>query len=135
VVEQAWSLHAIEWNLLLVPGLSAPMIDQAARRVQWILANYPFDANKGSLTQPATEHTMALARLRQGRFAEVEPWCASALSTDLGPEERATVLATIAMARRALGQPHADLLAEAVALSPQADLVPEASGLVPSPQG
>jgi hypothetical protein len=131
-LEQTYSLHAVEWNLLLVPDLSAPVIDQAARRVQWVLANYPFDTNKDLMTRPQVEHTMALARLRQGRFAEVEPWCESALSTDLGPQDRATVLATIAMARQLLGQPYADLLAEAVALSPQADLVPEASALVPN---
>ena len=107
------------------------MIDQAARRVQWVLANVPFDAS----TQPAAEHPMALARLRQGRFAEVEQWCPSGLATDLRREHRATVLATIAMARRALGQPYADPLAEAVTLSPQADLVPEASGHVRAPQG
>ena len=63
---------------------------------------------------------MALARLRQGRFAEVEPWCASSLASDLRPDDRATVLATIAMARRALGQPYEEPLAEAVALSPHA---------------
>ena len=61
---------------------------------------------------------MALARLRQGRFAEVEPWCASSLASDLRPDDRATVLATIAMARRALGQPYEEPLAEA--LSPHA---------------
>jgi hypothetical protein len=126
-LEQTVSLHNLEWNLLLVPGLSAQTIDQAARRVHWVLANYPFNADEDPLPRSATEHTMALARLRQGRFAEVEPWCASALATDLGRDNRATVLATIAMARRALGQPYGALLAEAVALSPQAELVQEAS--------
>jgi len=47
-----------------------------------------------------------------------------------GPDTRATVLATIVMARRALGQPYAELLAEAVALSPDADLVAEARSVV-----
>jgi hypothetical protein len=132
-LEQTVSLHNLEWNLLLVPGLSAQTFDQAARRVHWVLANYPFDTDEDSLPRPAAEHTMALARLRQGRFAEVEQWCASGLATDLPRKDRATVLATIAMARRGLGQPYEALLAEAVALSPQADLVPEASGQVPSP--
>jgi peptidase M50-like protein len=133
-LEQTVSLHNLEWNLLLVPGLSAQTIDQAARRVHWVLANYPFDTDKDSLPRPAAEHTMALARLRQGRFAEVEQWCASGLATDLHRKDRATVLATIAMARRGLGQPYEALLAQAVALSWQADLVQEASAQVPSPQ-
>ena len=132
--EQTESLHNLEWNLLLVPGLPAQTIDQAARRVHWVLANYPFDTGKGSLPRPAVEHTMALARLRQGRLAEVEPWCASSLAARLRRDYRATVLATVVMARRGLGQPYEALLAEAVALSPQADLVQEASGGVPSPQ-
>lgn len=67
-----------------------------------------------------------MARLRQGRFGEVEPLCAPGLASDVGPDDRATVLATIALARRALGQPHAGLLTEAIALSPDADLVAEA---------
>lgn len=75
----------------------------------------------------AVKHTLALARLRQGRFEEVEPLCASGLAGDHGPDTRATILATIVLARRALGQPHADLLGEAVALSPDADLVAEAA--------
>jgi hypothetical protein len=65
---------------------------------------------------------------------QVEPWCASSLASDLRPDDRATVLATIAMARHGLGEPYEEPLAEAVALSPHADLVPEASGRIPSPQ-
>jgi hypothetical protein len=125
--EEMWSLHAVEDNLLLVPGLPPEVIDEAASRVQWIVDNYPFEAKEGPMPRPAVEHTLALARLRQGKFGEVEPLCASALATDIGPDARATVLATIALARRALGQPHADPLAEAVALSPDADLVAEAA--------
>jgi peptidase M50-like protein len=129
--EQARSLHVVECNLLLMPGLPPEVIDEAASRVQWIVDNYPFEAKEDPMPRPAVEHTLALARLRQGRFGEVEPLCASGLATDYGPDARATILATIALARRALGQPHADLLAEAVALSPDADLVAEAAGLVP----
>jgi hypothetical protein len=70
---------------------------------------------------------LALARLRQRRFAEVEPLCKPGLAGNPGPGERATVLATIALARRALGQPYAELVAQAVALSPDADLVAEAA--------
>lgn len=123
VRDQARSLHDVECNLLLVPGLSPEVIDEAASRVRWILDNYPFEAKGEPMPRAAMEHTLALARLRQGKFEEVEPLCASALAADYGPGARATVLATVALARRALGQPHADLLAEAVALSPDADLV------------
>lgn len=135
--EQAQSLHAVEGNLLVVPGVPPHVVDQAANRVQWILDNYPFEpaartAPEDSFSRPAVEHTLALARLRQGRFAEVEPLCASALASVSRPDPRATVLATIVLARRALGQPHADLLAEATALSPDADLVAEAARPAPA---
>jgi hypothetical protein len=125
--EQAQSLHEIEYSLLLVPGLPDAEIGEAANRVRWILDNYPFEAEETLMPRAAVEHTLALARLRQGRFGEVEPLCASGLAEDHGPAARASVLATIALARRALGQSHADLLSEAVALSPDADLVVEAA--------
>jgi hypothetical protein len=131
VRKEARLLQAVEDNLLLVPGLPPEVIDEAANRVQWILDNYPFEAKEDPMPRPAVEHTLALARLRQGRFGEVEPLCASSLAADIGPDARATVLATIALAHRALGQPHADLLAEAAALSPDADLVAEAASPPP----
>jgi hypothetical protein len=86
-----------------------------------------FEAAGGPMPRAAVEHTLALARLRQGRFEEVEPLCASGLAGDWGPDACATILATIALARRALGKSHADLLSAAVALSPDADLVAEAA--------
>lgn len=72
-------------------------------------------------------HTLAVARLRQGRPDEVRSLCAGALAAELAPAERATVLATVAMARHALllsGQPQLD---EALALDPGAALVSEAA--------
>lgn len=69
--KQARSLHAVEWNLLLVPGLPCQDIDEVASRVMWILGNYPFEAEGPSMPLAAVEHTLALARLRQGRFEEV----------------------------------------------------------------
>jgi hypothetical protein len=124
---QARSLHEVEYNLLLVPGLPPAVTDEAAGRVEWILDNYPFAAEGASMPRPAVEHSLALARLRQRRFAEVERLCAAGLADDYGPDARATMLATVALARRALGQPHADLVAAAVALSADADLVAEAA--------
>jgi hypothetical protein len=122
---QARSLACVEYNVLLEPGLPPEVLDEAASRVQWIAANYPHE-QEDPVLHAALEHTLAVARLRQGRLGEVEPLCAPGLAADVGPDNRATVLATIALARRALGQPHAHLLAEAVALSPDADLVAEA---------
>jgi hypothetical protein len=123
---QARSLHEVECNLLYAPGLPPEVVDEAAVRVRWLLDNYPFTAKEGSVLRPSMEHTLAVARLRQGKFAEVEPLCAGGLAADVGPDNRATILATIVIAHRALGLPQADLLAEAVALSPDADLVAEA---------
>ena len=130
---QAWSLNVVEYELLRVPGLPPEVIDEAAVRTRWLVDNYPVKAKNDPVVRSAMEHTLALARLRQGRLDEVEPLCASGLAADLGPDIRATLLATIVLARRALGQPHADLLAEAVALSPDADLVAEARSSVHEP--
>ncbi len=124
---QARSLHEVEYNVLLVPGLPPAVTDEAASRVEWILGDYPFASEGASMPRPAVEHTLALARLRQGRFEEVAQLCAGGLADDHGPDARATILATVALARRALGQPHADLVAEAVSLSAHADLVAEAA--------
>ncbi len=123
---QARSLHEVEYHVLLVPDLPLDVLDEAAHRVQWAAAKHLLKELKDPVDRAGLKHSVALARLRQGRFAEVEEWCAPALAVDVGPDNRATVLATVVLARRALGQPHADLLAEALALSPDADLVTEA---------
>ncbi len=49
------------------------------------------------------------------------------LAGELEPGNRARVLATVILARRALRQPYQDLLAEAVSLSADDDLVAEAA--------
>jgi hypothetical protein len=54
--------------------------------------------------------------------------CEEELATTSKPKNRVSILATIVLARRALGQPYEELLAGAVALDPHADLVPEAGG-------
>src|SRR3984885_121625 len=82
---QAGSLHAIECSLLYVPGLPPEVIDEAAVRMRWLMDNYPFKAKEDSQLRSAMEHTLALARLRQGRFDEVEPLCESGLAADVGP--------------------------------------------------
>lgn len=117
--------HLIAWNVLALPGLPADAVELAASRVQWVLGN-PRPPATGQLSRAAALHTLAVARLRQARFEEVEPLCAEGLAADHGPEARATMLATVALARRALSRSYDELLAEAVALSPDADLVAEA---------
>jgi hypothetical protein len=77
--------------------------------------------------QAAARVTLALARLRQDRLDQVEPLCANALASDLTPEQRATALAAVVLARRATGQPYQAELAEARALAPGAALVAEAA--------
>jgi hypothetical protein len=124
--DEAESVHAVEDSLLLVPGLPPAVVNEAAIRAQWLADNYPFNGKENPKNRAAIQHTLAVARLRQGRFAEVEPLCGPGLADDHGPDGRASILATVVLARRALGQPHADLLAEAVALSAGADLVVEA---------
>jgi hypothetical protein len=120
--EPAEQLHTLEWNVIVLPGLAPDVVDVAADRVQWVADNFTFE-------RAAVLHTLAVARLRQGRFADVEPLCAKGLAAKYDAANRATVLATVALARQALGQPYADLLAQAVALAPDADLVAEAAAV------
>jgi hypothetical protein len=125
-LDQARALQEVEYHVLLAPDLPLNVLDEAACRVQWAAAKHLLKEMKDPVDRAGLKHSVAVARLRQGRFAEVERLCAPTLAVDVGPDNRATVLATIVLARRALGQPHGDLLAEAVALSPDADLVTEA---------
>src|SRR2546421_3889112 len=87
----------------------------------------------GTGARPAVErdaaaHTLAVARLRQQRFTEAEQLCAGLLAaTATDPEHRATVLATIALARHGLETDAAEPLTQAQALAPDADLVCEAT--------
>ncbi len=121
--------HQLSWEVLLVPGLPPDAAACAADRVNWVLETAEFKpGNPAWWYREAVLHTLALAKLRLGVFTEVEDLCQPILKLPgLPTENRATVLATIALARRALGQPCGQLLAEAVALAPTADLVPEAT--------
>jgi len=77
-------------------------------------------------------HTLAVARLRQGRPEAVGPLCADALAASLPPATRATVLATAALGRHGIGLPGGSQLAEALALDPAAALVGEAAAALAS---
>jgi hypothetical protein len=122
------AVHHLSWRVLAMPGQPAELVDAAARRVEWVLEHLEGeteeDGHQAALA--AVRHTLAVARLRQGRPAEVRSLCADSLAADQKPAERATVLATVAMARHALLLSGRDALDEAVALDPGADLVAEA---------
>jgi hypothetical protein len=101
----------------------------AAGRLQWLLDVHESPATHDDRMDRAAEpHSLAVVLLRQGKIQAVEDLCQVGLaSPELSPANRAAVLATIALARQALGQPYERLLDEATALDPRADLVAEAS--------
>jgi len=113
-------VHDVERHLLTQPGLPREIADVAAQRVGWVLAH-------SIEPESAIRPTLALARYRQGRYAEVEPLCTDALASELTPDQRAAVLATVALARRATSGPYQPVLDEARALAPDAPLVREAA--------
>jgi hypothetical protein len=123
------AMHRLTYQVVLQPGLPGHITDLTVEHMDLVL-----DAYDGETTLPkgawsAALHSMAVARLRQGKFDMVEELCQGALTDPtVASTNRATVLATVALARRTLGQPYNRLLAEAVALAPQADLVAEAMG-------
>lgn len=60
--------------------------------------------------------------------------CADALTAELPPMQRATVLATVAMARHAIGESGRESLDEAIELAPTAELVGEAIAFIDDPK-
>jgi hypothetical protein len=134
---QAWTLpdapdrelragvQNLTWKALTWPGLSGPAADRAADRVEWLERHV--NERRDAASAPAgLRLALAVARLRQGRLAEVEPLCAGAFWAGLPPDAQATLLAATALARHARGQDGRPPLAAALALGPDADLVGEA---------
>jgi hypothetical protein len=129
---RAHAMAGLSYSAALLPGVPADVLGEAGRRVRWVLDNLEYEP--GSLQLAADQHTLAVIRMRQGRLSEVEALCASTLADRrVSRWDRATTLATVALARKALGKPHKSLLAEAVALDPDADLVAEATGRATAP--
>jgi Peptidase family M50 len=120
-------INALEWVILTLPGIDRPTADLAARRLEWAAGQ------AGPESRPMIEHSLALARIRQGRLTEVEALCANALAAELPAGSRATVLATVAMARHLLGQDGQQPMAEALTLDPAAELVGEARQVLSRP--
>jgi hypothetical protein len=114
------AIHHAEWLIATVPGLPLAEANLAGRRLAWVLQHC------GEADRAAVWHSLAVIRFRQGLLAEVEPLCADALGSDLPSAQRATVLATVAMARHATGLSGREALDEALALDRDAELVNEA---------
>jgi hypothetical protein len=129
-------VHRLSYKLLMIAGLPADLADLAATRVEWVLRQVDKSSEQPPVARPEARHALAVARLRQGRPADVRRLSADALASDLTPSDRATVLATIAMAKHALLLSGQVPLDEAVELDQDADLVGEAViALATSPIG
>ena len=85
----------------------------ADRRLGALLRNHDLD----QWTRASARYSMAMLRLRRGRYADVEPLCRSAMA---GMRDALPVcemaLAMVIIAREALQQPSAEVYAEAKAL-------------------
>ncbi len=128
-------VHALSWKVVAKPNLPAELVDLAATRVEWVLAQVTEDDPQRRHQLRHLRHTLAVVRLRQGQPAEVRQLCADALAADLDPDDRATVLATTAIARHELlllASARKDLH-EALALDPSADMVMEAASVLSQP--
>ena len=115
------AVHTLVWYVLTVPRLPGQVIELATRRAEWVI-----EQGDAQLPRGAVLHTLALARLREGKAVEVEGLCAEGLATHPEPQHRATILATIALARHALRQDARTPLLAALELDAKAELVDEA---------
>ncbi len=125
-------VHALSWKVVAKPDVPARLADLAGTRVEWVLGHVE---KRGEEVRPRprdVRHTLAVVRLRQGQPAHVRRLCADALAADLDRDDRASVLATVAMAKHQLCllASARQALDEALALDPSADLVPEAVSML-----
>jgi hypothetical protein len=120
-------VDVLSWKVLVTGDLPAGTADLAASRAEWVIEHLQSKSADKRTTISGARQTLALARLRQGRTADVPPLCAGALAADLEPDARASVLATLAMARHARLLSGRQQLDEALTLDPDAQLVSEAA--------
>jgi hypothetical protein len=126
-------VHFLSWKVVTKPDVPGWLADLAGTRVEWVLGHVD---KRGDDVRPRprdVRHTLAVVRLRQGQPAEVARLCADALAAaDLDRDDRATVLATVAMAKHQRCWPASasQALDEALALDPNAALVPEAASMI-----
>jgi Zn-dependent protease len=125
-------VHALSWKVVAKPDLPARLAELAGTRVEWVLRHVEKRDQNGPPRPRDVRHTLAVVSLRQGQPADVRRLCADALAADLDPDDRASVLATVAMAKHQLGFPASarQTLGEALALDPGAELVPEAVSML-----
>jgi peptidase M50-like protein len=138
IYRQAWTLrdkpepdelHIVDVltsKVLIAGNLPGEVADLAASRAEWVLDHLDKERPDERLPGCAAKETLALARLRQGRPADVRQLCREALAADRDPDDRATGLALMAMARHAMLLSGRTQLDEALALDPKAALVVEA---------
>ena len=124
--------HALSWKVVAKPDVPAELADLARTRVEWVLSHVDKRDEEARPRPGDVRHTLAVVRLRQGKPAEVRRLCADALAAQTDPDDRATVLATVAMAKHQLYllASARQALDEALALDPNADLVPEAVSML-----
>jgi hypothetical protein len=120
-------VDVMSWKVLETGDLPAATADLAASRAEWVIGHLRSEHSDKRTTISGARQTLALARLRQGRTADVPELCADALAADLDPDDRASVLATLAMTRHARLLSGRQQLDEALALDPDAPLVSEAA--------
>ena len=121
------TVHALEWAVATIPDLPLGEANRAGRRMQWVIKH------SSAHNRPIALHTLAVVRLRQGQPSYVSDLCAPLLASSPTPSRRASVLATLAMARHASGLSGREALAEALELDPQARLVQEAVSRLAGP--
>lgn len=132
--QMLYQMQGLSYEVALVPGVSQDVLALASQRIERVLRDCGSDEALNKAIHAGTVHSLAVVRLRQGRFGEVERlFGPETADPSLPPEHRAAILAVVVLARRALGQPFEDMLAEAVALCPAADLVTEAAADSPAP--
>jgi Zn-dependent protease len=125
-------VHALSWKVVAKPDVPARLVDLAGTRVEWALGHVSKRDKQARPRPRDVQHTLAVVRLRQGRPDDVRKLCSDALAADLDRDDRASVLATVAMAKHQLGFPASarQVLSEALALDPGAELVPEAVSML-----
>lgn len=127
-------MQGLSYEVALVPEVPQDVLALASHRIERVLRDCDSDEVLNRAIHAGTLHSLAVVRLRQGRFGEVEGlFGPETADPSLPREHRAAILAVVVLARRALGQPYEDMLAEAVALCPTADLVTEAAAGSPAP--
>lgn len=119
-------VHVLSWKVLLLEDLPAETADLAASRMEWVIDHLDTEHPDSRTPLHTIRFGLALARLRQRMPREVQGLCADALAAELDADDRASVLAIVAMARHALLLSGRQQLDDALALDPNAALVSEA---------